>query len=221
MITIEQLKEMFELQNSLNEKINPDWENAGYKWTDAIMAESVEAIDHYGWKWWKKQEPNLDQVKLELVDIFHFIISQLVQTKPIIDIDLRCESVLHHMEIFNPNLHATLSFNDTMKKIISDSANGIFDYQTFNFFQVAMHKVGLTWDELYIQYIAKNVLNIFRQDHGYKLGTYIKVWNGVEDNEVLVNIINNFKITNKDFSFASIYDALEVQYIYKTCMYFR
>ena len=32
-------------------------------------------LDHYGWKWWKHQSPDLDQVRLELVDIMHFAMS--------------------------------------------------------------------------------------------------------------------------------------------------
>jgi len=42
---------------------------------------------------------------------------------------------------------------------------------------------------LFEMYVAKNVLNKFRQDHGYKEGSYHKVWNGREDNEVLAEII--------------------------------
>ena len=38
-------------------------------------------------------------------------------------------------------------------------------------------------------YIGKNCLNQFRQDNGYKEGHYIKVWNGKEDNVVMVEIL--------------------------------
>ena len=34
--------------------------------------ECSELLDHYGWKWWKHQATDLDQVKLEIVDIWHF-----------------------------------------------------------------------------------------------------------------------------------------------------
>lgn len=43
----------------------------------------------------------------------------------------------------------------------------------------------MNWLEWFKQYTGKNVLNVFRQDHGYKAGTYIKVWDGREDNEHL------------------------------------
>ncbi len=42
---------------------------------------------------------------------------------------------------------------------------------------------------MFAQYVGKNVLNVFRQDHGYKDGTYLKEWNGKEDNEHLVEIL--------------------------------
>ena len=53
-------------------------------------------------------------------------------------------------------------------------------------FHDLMVAADMSFDELYVGYIGKNVLNFFRQDHGYKDGTYIKVWNGKEDNEHLV-----------------------------------
>jgi hypothetical protein len=44
-------------------------------------------------------------------------------------------------------------------------------------------------DELYRLYVGKNILNRFRQDHGYKEGTYIKIWQGEEDNVVMQRIL--------------------------------
>lgn len=32
------------------------------------------------------------------------------------------------------------------------------------------------------------MLNFFQQDNGYKAGTYVKIWDGREDNEVLAEI---------------------------------
>ena len=43
-----------------------------------------------------------------------------------------------------------------------------------------------TWGE-----DSKNILNKFRQDHGYKDRSYIKIWNGVEDNAVMNEILQN------------------------------
>ncbi len=58
------------------------------------------------------------------------------------------------------------------------------------YFVLAM-KCGLNLDALYAIYVGKNVLNKFRQNHGYKDGSYKKTWNGVEDNEVLNEILKS------------------------------
>ena len=47
---------------------------------------------------------------------------------------------------------------------------------------------GLDLNTLYKLYVGKNILNQFRQDNGYKEGTYIKVWDGEEDNVVMKRI---------------------------------
>ena len=57
---------------------HPDWRGQGYPWYRAIWVECAELLDHYGWKWWKHQTPDLEQVQLELVDIWHFGLSDLL-----------------------------------------------------------------------------------------------------------------------------------------------
>ena len=78
---------------------------------------------------------------------------------------------------------------------------------TATFFRLC-EKLGLGFDELYSLYIGKNILNIFRQDHGYKDGTYIKVWNGKEDNVVMQEILAN----NSNIGVDERYKELEKAY---------
>jgi dimeric dUTPase (all-alpha-NTP-PPase superfamily) len=67
-----QLKVMLELQNAMNTRVHNEWRDQGFEWYRAIWIESAELMDHYGWKWWKHQKPDVEQVKLELIDIWHF-----------------------------------------------------------------------------------------------------------------------------------------------------
>ena len=41
----------------------------------ALKQESSEAIDSLNWKWWKKDDEDWDNVKVELVDMLHFWVS--------------------------------------------------------------------------------------------------------------------------------------------------
>ncbi|MCU7810888.1 MAG: dUTP diphosphatase, partial [Candidatus Thiodiazotropha sp. (ex Notomyrtea botanica)] len=69
---------MLELQDAMNRKVNDDWREAGYAWYRAIWTECAEMLDHYGWKWWKHQKPDMQQVHLEIIDIWHFALSDLI-----------------------------------------------------------------------------------------------------------------------------------------------
>ena len=69
---------MLNLQDSMNTRVHPEWRTQGYEWYRAIWVECAELMDHYGWKWWKKQQPDWEQVKLELIDIWHFGLSDLL-----------------------------------------------------------------------------------------------------------------------------------------------
>jgi hypothetical protein len=69
----------------------------------------------------------------------------------------------------------------------------------------------LDFDALYRSYVGKNVLNFFRQDHGYKEGTYIKQWAGREDNEHLVELVADLDTGAEDFA-DRLYQALVQRY---------
>ena len=74
-----------------------------------------------------------------------------------------------------------------------------------------MQACGLSADALYRHYVGKNVLNFFRQDHGYQDGTYIKEWQGREDNEHLSELLESLDATAAGFPEA-VYEALTSRY---------
>ena len=74
-----------------------------------------------------------------------------------------------------------------------------------------MLSAGLDFDSLYSAYVGKNVLNFFRQDNGYKDGSYVKNWAGKEDNEHLVELVTLLDKNAVDFS-DQVYRALATRY---------
>ena len=79
------------------------------------------------------------------------------------------------------------------------------------FFAGCMQQIDMSFDELFTSYVGKNVLNFFRQDHGYKDGSYIKEWHGKEDNEHLVEVVANLDSGAEDFA-KQVYNELEKRY---------
>ncbi len=53
-------------------------------------------------------------------------------------------------------------------------------------------------ESIWSEYIVKNTLNSFRKNNGYKEGTYIKIWDDLEDNEVAKTIMSKNPKLTKD-----------------------
>lgn len=205
------LQSMLELQDRINSKIRPDWRDANNAWFRAIWTECAELVDHIGWKWWKHQSPDIPQVHLELVDILHFGLSELLQqhgTADAASTQLLCAYVVYGKRICP-------SVDDSAARIalVEAFATSVLTTRHFDLagFCELASAVGLEEQMLYEMYVGKNVLNGFRQDHGYKAGTYIKTWEGREDNVWLVELAAS--IDKNPTTFASeLYGQLSKKY---------
>ncbi len=78
-------------------------------------------------------------------------------------------------------------------------------------FSALMVEADMPFDELYVRYVGKNVLNFFRQDHGYQDGTYRKHWGEKEDNEHLVEVVAGLDTSSPGFK-DDLYSALKRRY---------
>jgi len=218
------VSEMLNMQNTLNEMTNGvDWK-AGQtalgkviNWRRCIVMETAELIDSYPWKHWKSvdAEIDLDNVRVELVDIWHFLLSLSLEKydeKQSTDLLTEAFSISQKSAPLNEGLsvidkvkiHETLMRTALEKVQISDAYLSALAVAFFQSCKVA----ELSFTELYQIYMAKNVLNKFRQDNGYKEGTYIKEWNGVEDNVVMFEIIDGLP----EFSSQALYEGLQKTY---------
>lgn len=199
----QQLLTMLQMQDDMNTKVHPQWREQGFEWHRAIWVELAEMLDHYGWKWWKHQEPDLEQVHLELIDIFHFGLSaRLVSGQAV-------ESIAADVEQELQTAQTQESFAETIEVMVANTlATKNFDVKTF---AGLMQQTQLSFDELFRHYVGKNVLNFFRQDHGYKTGEYVKVWHGKEDNEVLMEVLKATDANSAEFK-DLVYQGLKQAY---------
>jgi dimeric dUTPase (all-alpha-NTP-PPase superfamily) len=199
--TLEEVTKLFQMQDTLNSYIHPEWKTQGFNWGLAIVDECMEIHGHLGWKWWKKDyqvglhEGNRKQVQLEVIDILHFIVSDW--------------HVQGWEQYALENLNYTCQvypIDYCLKHMQRDIGNERID-TTFNIWINLAHGTGLTKSQILETYTQKYVLNKFRQDHGYKTGEYCKEWqlptsihNGApenwEDNEVLEHLVRQLQQGN-------------------------
>lgn len=201
----QKLLNMLQLQDQLNCHINPEWLRANNEWYRAIWLESAELMEHYGWKWWKAQEHDIEQIRLELIDIWHFGLSAELVVR-----EGNHAAAADHMLA---QLQGETSSEKDFRNNVDALALHALKHKSLDMpaFLSLMADAGSNFDDLYRIYVGKNVLNRFRQDHGYKDGSYIKTWQGREDNEHLAEFSAELDADAADFE-QQIYAGLEQRY---------
>lgn len=211
-----QLLEMLNMQSAMNTRVNSAWPSAKYPFLRAVAVECGEALDHHGWKWWKTQEKDIDQLRMELVDIWHFLLSAFLvwadgnATMASVDV---LESLKSDEEIeFDGRTYYPAGLY-LIEKIELMMGLATTRRASIGLFDAMLTDCGMTWSDLYAQYVGKNTLNFFRQDHGYnaKPSAYQKIWAGREDNEHLVEVMAELEGSRSDYA-AELYRRLEARY---------
>lgn len=202
------LENLSKMQSALNAFIDPNWlqNRTADDWGLAITLESAELIESYPWKWWKNThaEPDIKNVRIELVDILHFSLSGtrqlLAGTKPVLqpipEALLVQPEGQHHagqkVSILRTPLMQTSNAVATFRAVIDLTRIHRFDVITETV-------IGAAEDldfNLVGYYIAKHTLNHIRQLGGYKSGVYKKMNDGIEDNVLLHQCIE--QVTTED-----------------------
>lgn len=195
---------MLQLQDEMNSRVDADWLARDREWYRAVWIECAELMDHYGgWKWWKASHCDVEQVMLEIVDIWHFGLSMRITP----DRDFQAAGARIAAEWLAPP--ASRGFLQDVEALAGAAvAQRQFEV---GLVPLLLADIGRSFDDLYRAYLGKNVLNFFRQDHGYREGSYLKVWAGREDNEHLVEVLALLDANAPDFR-DQIYGALKPRY---------
>lgn len=201
---LQQLTTMLEMQDRMNRRVHPDWIAQDFAWYRALWIECGELIEHYGYKWWKHQEPAWDHVRLEIIDIWHFGMSMCFDGRA--TPAMIAAGMLDELREHPP--HAM-----ELREAVEALAGRALVERRFavSHFWSLMQAAGMNIDELFTAYVGKNVLNFFRQDHGYQEGSYRKSWQGREDNEHLSELLATLDTGRPDYA-DTLYRALSRRY---------
>ena len=219
---------MLQLQNQLNDATNgEDWPRGVTKngkkinWQRCIYMECAEMVDSFGWKHWKNIDikPDWHNHQIEVVDVWHFIMSLAIEDYAThlkggiedIAVDISALETLSKIQIkkvqFASQDEVIAKVENLIRIAVSKDALDLGELVSEFFDLVSMS--GLNLETLYRLYVGKNILNQFRQDNGYKDGSYIKIWNGDEDNVVMKRIWEN----NDDITPDALYKQLQKAYL--------
>ncbi len=202
---MEKVLEMLLLQQELNDATNGEgWEAGKTKngktinWKRCIYMECAEMIDSFAWKHWKAidADPDWANLQIEVIDVWHFIMSLGLEDfsknfrGTLEDLAMQISEEAGYLKLQTTEHLEYATPDEIMSKVEDLIANAVNrdaldSPKLFEDFFALAYMSGLNLGDLYRLYVGKNILNQFRQDHGYKEGTYIKVWNGDEDNVVM------------------------------------
>lgn len=202
------LKDMLERQGEVNvSTVGPEWFAQGLDWNLAIVQESSELIDSFPWKWWKHGIPDFENARIEVVDIWHFVLSKMI------------EEGVEATDVFDEQLKLAANAKESSsadivkftKELIKSTLNDKPATDLALLTMTISGKTGMDYNTLARLYFGKAVLNDFRQTKGYKDGSYIKIWNGSEDNDVMVRLAKDIDYT--DSFYDDLFSALTEEYM--------
>jgi len=203
-------QETIKIQESLNDSVAPGWkedkEQRKYDFWMAILDETTEVLNSRHWKWWKDSNKmgnvDWDNVRVELIDLFHFILSIAIQ---------------HDSSSI---IFAQLANLETNKDRLKEPRDEHFFEDFWQMFLMSLHTknlpvIAVYWcdfwyraggdvNELFMEYRIKAALNKIRQEFGYGAkNTYQKLWVDkdtgamVEDNVMAWKLAQDVEL-NKD-----------------------
>lgn len=198
---------MLQLQATLNDNTNGEnWKEGKTKngktidWKRCIYMECAEMIDSFGWKHWKNIDatPDFANLQIEVIDVWHFVMSLAIERYAkemrgmVEDIALDFSQIPSYdaLESVKTSFDTPEAIMQKVEEIMFlslDKTSCDIEKIVTSFFELVKMS-GLNQETLYRLYVGKNILNQFRQDNGYKEGTYQKLWNNEEDNVVMMRV---------------------------------
>ena len=185
------LRQYKHIQDTLNERTVPDWKKVltTNNFKVAMFDEFSELLNSSPWKWWSHGgECDAWNLKIEAIDVFHFALSIYILTNAsshLSEDSVFCEYNKEHNYMIDNN--GRIDHN-----VFINKALGVLNSNVPSPMEELFESLGMSALEISAIYTAKSELNYIRQDNGYKTGKYTKVVDGIEDNERLKDIVEDF-----------------------------
>lgn len=163
----EQLKEMFQMQRTLNENILNEF-------GEEVMTEEkleLAIIDELGelthelkgnWCWWKKTQKPVDRKRVleELVDVYHFVMTYEMRYGYKNNESIEVILNFYEDDIDEYYVRLLLPLSHAIREILDNNCK-------LTDLLILSGLLGFTFDEIYQEYLNKNKINYERLKNGY------------------------------------------------------
>ena len=197
------IEKMIKYQDNLNNQILPGWKDVDIPFHRAIWVEAAELMNELNWKWWSSKEEDRVKVVGEVVDIWHFLMSALIKEGL---------SASGFVAAFSLKLDYLPADIYESIDILAETALRKLYVECLETFVHICRLLNIDFTTLTKNYIAKNVLNKFRQDRDIQKGNYNKVWGNKKDSEWVIILADSLEFDDFDSFRAKLYTVLEAKY---------
>lgn len=206
----ELLREIWDAQGNLNKVVGIDTIAIGKKGVDSGLLEDYldeavnelfECKENIIHKWWVKEVKenkerrfeimDISKVKLELIDVLHFITSAAHITQ--FSFPMFCNELYQRGNVSNKKR----DFYYLLNRLISNCINKEISYIFVNFFTACKY-VGMDIQEIHKIYFMKNKANLERQAKDYSMATKTEDDNNVIEEQIKENDTKNAKPRGKN-----------------------
>ncbi len=196
-MSLEKFKWMVDAQNKVNSVVSDKWIEKGkildFDFKLAASQEMAEFFNSYGYSWWSKSPRDMPNAITEIVDAWHFIISEAIIEYGLEFAATMLNNAYKTTDVCYLGKTSDVRVKNHGKTLVSVLNSKNKTLEILAEFFLLTRSLDLSLDYLYLRYMGKNCLNVFRQENGYKLGTYAKMWEGLEDNHYLVEFLDTVK----------------------------
>lgn len=209
---VDKFRIIVEMQDSLNRKtVGDNWEEKELAFNRAVYMEAAEAMEETNYKWWKHTPTDWDNLFVEAIDILHFTLSDMIEKYSIpITVEMVSKIYFERLDgIDEDELKELYSLDDstTMRLIVEQLETlMLYGLEKKTHTKACQNDLAdlflllrTNTDSIFRAYMIKNTLNEFRIKNGYQDGTYVKMWDGIEDNVMAtalgagIDVTENFK----------------------------
>jgi dimeric dUTPase (all-alpha-NTP-PPase superfamily) len=198
--------ETVKIQKQFNDQVAIGWEadkdQLKFDYWMATLDEVTEVLNSRHWKWWKNpsQMNNVDwdNVIVELVDIFHFMLSMGIQHK---SHDMIFTSLVAvEADTNRPPIKDETFFKDFWEHMIMATYLKSLPLLIVKWVEF-WYRAGGNANDLFKEYRLKAALNKVRQEFGYGAkNTYFKMWPSPDNPSIKVEDNVAAKILTKDLT---------------------
>ena len=174
---------LMRIQDRLNEAVTPDWKSGipVYRFEIALFEEMMELVDSFPWPWWKPGKDDRENVKIEIVDMTHFLLSLAIKKG--------CRPFT--LEVAFEDGYSMGGRGDlpSIWNMLTDMMVFVKTHRYDSAFRVLGQLVrasGMSPEEFVDLYEGKVRLNLERQRKGYRRDESVKMIDGEEDNRKLL-----------------------------------